>query len=98
MTGGRVRRWAEVPASCLSSRLLGLSGLEVPALPLGSWRTFEHLPRQAGAVILAAARDEGISFFDDARCNDETGMAPVAAGYSEILFRGVVPRRGRAAG
>jgi aryl-alcohol dehydrogenase-like predicted oxidoreductase len=55
-------------------------------MSLGSWRTFEHLPLQAGAAILAAARDEGINFFDDARYNDETGRAPLPTGYSEVLF------------
>jgi aryl-alcohol dehydrogenase-like predicted oxidoreductase len=75
-----------MPARCLSPRPLGSSGLEVSALSLGSWRTFEHLPPETGAAILAAARDEGINFFDDARYNDETGRAPIATGYSEILF------------
>jgi aryl-alcohol dehydrogenase-like predicted oxidoreductase len=58
----------------------------VSALSLGSWRTFERAPRDTGAAILAAAREEGISFFDDARYNDETGTAPIATGYSEIVF------------
>ena len=73
-------------ARCLSPRPLGSSGLEVSALSLGSWRTFERVPRDTGAAILAAAREEGISFFDDARYNDETGTAPIATGYSEIVF------------
>jgi aryl-alcohol dehydrogenase-like predicted oxidoreductase len=60
--------------------------MEVSALSLGSWRTFEHVPPETGAAILAAARDEGITFFDDARYNDETGTAPLATGYSEVLF------------
>jgi aryl-alcohol dehydrogenase-like predicted oxidoreductase len=75
-----------MPARCLSPRPLGSSGLEVSALSLGSWRTFERVPRDTGAAILAAAREEGISFFDDARYNDETGTAPIATGYSEIVF------------
>ena len=75
-----------MPARCLSPRPLGSSGLEVSALSLGSWRTFEHVPRETGSAILAAARDEGINFFDDARYNDETGEAPIPTGYSEILF------------
>ena len=33
-----------------------------------------------------AAADRGITFFDDARYNDETGTAPLASGYSEVLF------------
>ena len=75
-----------MPARCLSPRPLGSSGLEVSALSLGSWRTFERVPRDTGSAILAAARDEGINFFDDARYNDETGEAPLPTGYSEILF------------
>ena len=75
-----------MPADCLRPRPLGSSGLEVSAMSLGSWRTFEHLPKEAGAAILAAAREEGINFFDDARYNDETGQAPLPTGYSEVLF------------
>jgi aryl-alcohol dehydrogenase-like predicted oxidoreductase len=81
----------------LSLRPLGSSGLAVSPLSLGSWRTFERLPAETGAAIMRAARDEGISFFDDARYNDETGTAPIPTGYSEVvfgeLFRGAgVPR------
>ena len=75
-----------MPADCLSPRPLGSSGMEVSAMSLGSWRTFERLPAETGAAILAAARDEGINFFDDARYNDETGRAPLPTGYSEVLF------------
>jgi aryl-alcohol dehydrogenase-like predicted oxidoreductase len=75
-----------MPAGNLSPRPLGSSGLDVSALSLGSWRTFERLPPETGAAILRAARDEGITFFDDARYNDETGRAPIPTGYSEILF------------
>jgi aryl-alcohol dehydrogenase-like predicted oxidoreductase len=60
--------------------------MEVSAMSLGSWRTFEHLSAETGAAILAAARDEGINFFDDARYDDETGRAPLPTGYSEVLF------------
>jgi aryl-alcohol dehydrogenase-like predicted oxidoreductase len=75
-----------MPAGDLSPRPLGSSGLDVSALSLGSWRTFERLPAETGAAILRAAREEGISFFDDARYNDETGRAPLPTGYSEVLF------------
>jgi aryl-alcohol dehydrogenase-like predicted oxidoreductase len=78
-------------------RQLGSSGLEVSALSLGSWRTYERLPAQAGIAIMRTARDEGITFFDDARYNDETGIAPIPTGYSEVvfgdLFRGAGLRR-----
>ena len=75
-----------MPANCLRPRPLGASGMEVSAMSLGSWRTFEHLPKEEGAAILAAAAAEGINFFDDARYNDETGRAPLPTGYSEVLF------------
>ena len=75
-----------MPADPLNPRPLGSSGLEVSALSLGSWRTFERLPAADGAAILRAANDEGITFFDDARYNDETGQAPIPTGYSEVLF------------
>ena len=75
-----------MPAGNLSPRPLGSSGMDVSALSLGSWRTFERLPPETGVAILRAARDEGITFFDDARYNDETGPAPIPTGYSEVLF------------
>jgi L-glyceraldehyde 3-phosphate reductase len=75
-----------MPADCLSPRMLGATGMEVSALSLGSWRTFERLPADTGMSILRAAREEGINFFDDARYNDETGTAPIPTGYSEVLF------------
>jgi aryl-alcohol dehydrogenase-like predicted oxidoreductase len=81
----------------LGSRPLGASGLAVSALSLGSWRTLERVPAATGVAILRAAREEGISFFDDARYDDETGTAPIRTGYSEVvfgeLFRGAGIRR-----
>jgi aryl-alcohol dehydrogenase-like predicted oxidoreductase len=89
-----------VPDGFLSSRPLGASGLEVSALSLGSWRTFERLPAETGVAIMRAAREEGINFFDDARYDDETGTAPIRTGYSEVLFgelfRGAGVRRDEA--
>jgi aryl-alcohol dehydrogenase-like predicted oxidoreductase len=70
----------------LSSRPLGTSVLEMSALSLGSWRTFERLPAETRVAILRAAREEGINLFDDARHDDETGTAPIRTGYSEVLF------------
>jgi len=35
---------------------------------------------------MQAAREAGVTFLDDARYNDETGEAPIASGYSEIVF------------
>ncbi len=70
----------------LSRRPLGSTGIQVSALSLGSWRTYDRLPVEVGVGILRAARDEGINFFDDARYDDETGTAPIRTGYSEVLF------------
>jgi aryl-alcohol dehydrogenase-like predicted oxidoreductase len=75
-----------MPADCLSPRPLGSSGMDVSALSLGSWRTYDRLPARSGAAVMRAAWDEGINFFDDARYDDETGQAPIPTGYSEVLF------------
>ena len=84
----------------LSRRPLGSSGMHVSVLSLGSWRTYDRLPVEAGVAIMRAARDEGINFFDDARYDDETGTAPMRTGYSEVLFgelfRGAGMRRDEA--
>jgi aryl-alcohol dehydrogenase-like predicted oxidoreductase len=78
-------------------RRLGRSGLHVSALSLGSWQTFEQLPREVGLAIMRAAREQGITFLDDARYDDRTGTAPMPTGYSEVvfgdLFRGAGWRR-----
>jgi aryl-alcohol dehydrogenase-like predicted oxidoreductase len=58
----------------------------VSLFSLGSWRTFERITREQGVAVMKAARDAGITFLDDARYNDETGEAPIATGYSEIVF------------
>ncbi|MBO0785105.1 MAG: aldo/keto reductase [Actinobacteria bacterium] len=86
-----------MPAASLNPRPLGESGIDVSELSLGSWRTYERLPRETGIAIMRAARDEGITFFDDARYDDETGTAPIPTGHSEVvfgeLFRGAGVRR-----
>ena len=70
----------------LPHRPLGTSGLEVSLFSLGSWRTFERIPREQGLAVMQAAREAGITFLDDARYNDETGTAPIPTGYSEVVF------------
>ena len=67
-------------------RPLGASGIEVSTLALGSWRTYERIPREQGIGVMHAARERGITFFDDARYNDESGEAQIRTGYSEVLF------------
>jgi L-glyceraldehyde 3-phosphate reductase len=58
----------------------------VSELALGSWRTYERIPREAGIAVMVKAREVGINFLDDARYNDETGTAPMKTGYSEVVF------------
>jgi L-glyceraldehyde 3-phosphate reductase len=70
----------------MERRFLGSSGIEVSPISLGSWRTFERLPRETGVAIMQRARECGIDFFDDARYDDETGTAPLKTGYSEVVF------------
>jgi L-glyceraldehyde 3-phosphate reductase len=65
---------------------LGGSGITVSSLSLGSWRTFERIPREVGVAVMKRARESGINFLDDARYNDETGAAPLKTGYSEVVF------------
>ncbi|HXQ19658.1 MAG TPA: aldo/keto reductase [Acidimicrobiales bacterium] len=65
---------------------LGASDLVVSELALGSWKTFERLPKDEGLAVMAAARRLGVTFLDDARYNDDTGRAPIPTGYSEVLF------------
>ncbi len=65
---------------------LGGSDLEVSELSLGSWRTYERIPRDAGVAVMRKAREVGINFLDDARYNDESGQAPLKTGYSEVVF------------
>jgi aryl-alcohol dehydrogenase-like predicted oxidoreductase len=58
----------------------------VSELALGSWRTYERISREQGLSVMLAARECGVTFLDDARYNDETGSAPIATGYSEVVF------------
>jgi aryl-alcohol dehydrogenase-like predicted oxidoreductase len=67
-------------------RPLGTSGITISSLSLGSWRTFERVPREVGIAVMEKARESGINFLDDARYNDETGSAPLKTGYSEVVF------------
>jgi aryl-alcohol dehydrogenase-like predicted oxidoreductase len=73
-------------SGCLAPRRLGSSGIDVSGMSLGSWRTYERIPRDDGVAVLRAARELGITFFDDARYDDETGSAPIPTGYSEVVF------------
>jgi aryl-alcohol dehydrogenase-like predicted oxidoreductase len=67
-------------------RPLGASGIQVSVLALGSWRTYDRISREDGIAVMTAAREAGIDFLDDARYDDETGNAPLATGYSEVVF------------
>jgi aryl-alcohol dehydrogenase-like predicted oxidoreductase len=72
--------------TALPVRALGASGLEVSVMSLGSWRTYERIPREQGSAVMRAAREAGITFLDDARYDDETGEAPIPTGWSEVVF------------
>jgi aryl-alcohol dehydrogenase-like predicted oxidoreductase len=76
----------------LPYRPAGDSGLEVSTLALGSWRTYERIPREQGVAVLDAAKAAGIDFLEIARYNDETGRAPIPSGYSEVVFGEVFSR------
>lgn len=67
-------------------RPLGSADFDVSLFSLGSWRTFERMSRDEGLAVMGRAREVGITFLDDARYNDETGTAPIASGYSEVVF------------
>jgi L-glyceraldehyde 3-phosphate reductase len=72
--------------AALAHRPFGASGLEVSVLALGSWQTYERIPRSQGVAVLQAARECGIDFLEVARYNDTTGSAPIPTGYSEVVF------------
>src|SRR5215472_3762580 len=72
--------------TALAHRPLGTSGVEVSVLSLGSWQTYERIPRESGAAVLARARECGVDFLEVARYNDQTGTAPLKTGYSEVVF------------
>ena len=70
----------------MQRRALGASGIEVSALALGSWQTYERIPRTDGADVLRAAREAGVTLLEVARYNDMLGTAPIPTGYSEVVF------------
>jgi L-glyceraldehyde 3-phosphate reductase len=70
----------------LPRRALGSSALAVSPVALGSWRTYERLPRERAVEILGHALRAGVNFLDDARYDDETASAPIPSGYSEVIF------------
>ena len=67
-------------------RQLGHSGINVSAMSLGSWNTFEFMPEPEAQAVMAAAVGAGINFLDDARYDDTSGKAPLKTGYSEVVF------------
>jgi len=72
--------------SGLPHRPLGTSGIDVSLLALGSWRTYERIPREQGIAVMRAAREQGIDFLDDARYDDETGSAPIATVSNKLWW------------
>ncbi len=70
----------------MEQRTLGASGISVSALALGSWQTYERIPRAQAVAVLQAAREAGVRFLEVARYNDTLGSAPIPTGYSEVVF------------
>ncbi len=70
----------------MERRTLGMSGIEVSVLALGTWQTYERISRERGAAVLRAAREAGVAFLEVARYNDVLGTAPLPTGYSEVVF------------
>jgi aryl-alcohol dehydrogenase-like predicted oxidoreductase len=67
-------------------RKLGRSNISVSALSLGSWLTFEYIDEADALAVVARGIEGGINLLDDARYDDRTGNAPLATGYSEVVF------------
>jgi aryl-alcohol dehydrogenase-like predicted oxidoreductase len=61
-------------------RPLGGSGIRVSVLSLGSWRTYQRIPREQALAVMNTAREAGIDFLDDARYGSG------GDGHSEELF------------
>ena len=85
-----------MPQAELPHRALGASTLSVSRIALGSWRTFERMERGDAEGVLGHALDRGIDFLDDARYDDETGLAPLATGYMgferlDLLYSSTLP-------
>jgi aryl-alcohol dehydrogenase-like predicted oxidoreductase len=78
----------------MEQRRLGASDVEVSVLALGSWQTYERIPRSEGAEVLRAARACGVTFLEVARYNDMLGTAPIPTGYSEVVFGEVLRASG----
>ena len=78
----------------MEQRSLGASGLAVSVLSLGSWLTYETMPEEEALAVMQAGLSAGINFLDDARYNDRTGTAPLATGYSEVLFGRLLRKTG----
>lgn len=60
-------------------RRLGRSGLQLSELSLGSWVTYHNqVDTKAAKEMLAAAKDAGVNFFDNAEA--------YAQGQSEVVM------------
>src|SRR5437763_1624807 len=54
-------------------------------LALGSWRTFEEIPREQGVEVMSTARACGIDFLDDARAERLPPRGAVQLPYNVAL-------------
>ena len=94
---GRAAAPKEAHASrYLSPRPLGSSGMDVSALSLGSWRTFERLPPETGVAILRAAATRASPSSTTPATTTRRARPrsrPVLRGAVRELFRGAGLRR-----
>jgi voltage-dependent potassium channel beta subunit len=79
--------------ACMNYRRLGRSGLQVSELSLGSWVTYgNQIDRRTARECLAAARDAGVNFFDNAevyaggKSEEIMGHALKSLGWARISY------------
>lgn len=77
----------------MNYRRLGRSGLQVSELSIGSWVTYgNQVDRRAARESLAAARDAGVNFFDNAevyaggKSEEIMGHALKSLGWPRISY------------
>lgn len=64
----------------------GNTEIQVSAISLGSWMTYEFMTEPEALAVMNRALEAGINFIDDARYDDRTGTALLKSGYSEVIF------------